>query len=289
MMNMKTLRYIFLLVLVIGTTVSCFDDEALYELNDDGPSMVGFKDGITAVGGVADGNEYSFVLPMKVLGPGLRDLKSAVTATIAVDESSTAIEGTHFRLDNTSITLDPNNNFLGNLGFTMLTEGIVAPLAVSPIVVFRVESVTGDAGVIESGKTISVTLNYGCFSNLAGTYSLVVTRTNYDGAVTTYPALEDEITAVAGKAGEYHTSWVGHYFPGGAGPLGAPAVEGFVFADVCNQLSVPLQQLGDYYSNEVSGIATGNVDPETGIITLYYQITFAAGIRTYESVYTPIP
>jgi hypothetical protein len=289
MMNMKTLKYIFLLVLVIGTSVSCFKDEALYELNDDGPTMVGFRDGITAVGAIADGGEYSFVFPIKVFGPGVRDAKEAVTATISVDESSTAIEGTHFRLDNNTITLDPNNNFLGNFGFTMLTEGIVAPLAESPVAVLRVESVTGAAGVIESGKTIAITLNYGCFSNLAGTYSLVVTRTNYDGAVTTYPALEDEITAVAGKVGEYHTSWVGHYFPGGAGPLGAPAEEGFVFTDVCNQLSVPLQSLGNYYSNEVSGTATGNVDPETGIITLYYQITFAAGIRTYVSVYTPIP
>lgn len=284
---MKTLRNILLLVLVVFTGNSCFDDKALYELNDDGPTMVGFRDGATAYGAIADGNEYSFVLPMKVFGPGFRDVKSTVTATVSVDPSSTAIEGTHFRIDNKTITLDPNNNLLNNFQVTMLTQGIEAPLAEAPVIVLKVESTNSADGVIPSGRTIAITLNYACFSNLAGTYSLVVTRTNYDGAVTTYPAVEDVIRST-GNVGEYHTSWVGHYFPGGAGPLGGAATEGFVFTDVCSQLSVPLQSLGNYYSNEVSGTAFGTVDKETGVITLYYQITFAAGIRTYVSVYTPV-
>jgi len=283
---MKTLKYIFLLVFVAGTFNACFDDEALYELNDDGPTLVGFRDGSTSLGAVADGNEYSYTVPIKVFGPGLRDVKSTITATVVVDESSTAIEGTHFRLDNPTVTLDPNNNLLGIFPITVLTEGIEAPLDEAPVAVLRFESVSGAAGVLASGKTIAITLNYGCFSNLAGTYSLVVTRYDYTGTVTTYPAIEDEIEATG--IGEYHTSSVGHYIPGGAGYLGV-GYEGFWFTDVCNVLTVPLQNLADYYSNEVSGTALGSVDRETGVITLYYQITFAAGIRTYESVYTPVP
>jgi hypothetical protein len=285
---MKTLRNILLLVLVVFTGNSCFDDKALYELNDDGPTMVGFRDGISSYGAIADGQEYPFVLPIRVFGPGLSNVKSTVTATISVDtEASTAIEGTHFRIDNKTITLDPANNLLNNFQVTMLTQGIEAPLPEAPVMVLKVETTNSTDGVIASGKTIAVTLNYACFSNLAGTYSLVVTRTNYDGAVTVYPAVQDVIVST-GKVGEYHTSWVGHYFPGGAGPLGAPATEGFIFTDVCSQLSVPQQDLGNYYSNQVSGTDFGTVDKETGVITLYYQITFAAGIRTYVSVYTPV-
>ena len=285
MKYMKTLKYILMLVLLIGATVSCFDDEALYELNDDGATMVGFRDGNTTLGAVADGNEYSYVLPMKVFGPGLRDVNAAVTATVTVDtDASTAVEGTHFRLDNPTITLDPDNNLLGNFQITILSEGIEAPLDEAPVAVLKVETASG-GGVVASGKPINITLNYGCFSNLAGRYSTVVTRTNYDGAVTTYPAYEEDIVKTG--IGEYHTSFVGHYIPTNGGGLGV-GYEGFYFTDVCNELTVPLQNLADYYSNEVSGTAIGTVDRETGVLTIYYQITFAAGIRTYVSVYTPV-
>jgi|GEM_PF-607137 hypothetical protein len=288
MNNMKTLKYIFLLVLVVGTFNSCFEDNTIYEQNDDGPNMVGFRDPSVTLGAVADGNEYTYVLPVKVFGPTLTDVKSVVTATIGVDESSTAIEGTHFRLDNPTITFDPDNNLLNNFEVTMLTEGIEAPLDEAPVLVLKVTDVSGSSNVVASGKTISITLNYGCFSNLAGIYSVVVVRTNYDGVVTEYPAYEEEIKSTG--IGEYRTSYIGHYIPTNGYPDGLGAgTEGFSFNDVCDVLSVPLQNLNDYYSNEVSGTDFGAVDPETGVLTLKYQITFAAGIRSYVSVYTPVP
>ena len=285
MNHMKTLKYIFLLVLIVVTGNSCFDDEALYEKNDDGPNLAGFRDATTTLGAVADGQVYPYVLPMKVFGPTAVDIKAPITATVVVDESSTAIEGTHFRLDNPQITFDPNNNLLNNFTFTILSEGIEAPLDEAPVAVLRVTNVSGASNVMESGKTIKITINYGCDSQLEGLYSAVVTRTNYDGVVTTYDAYEDAI--VKTNIGEYHTSFVGHYIPTNGGGLGV-GYEGFWFTDVCNVLSVPLQSLANYYSNEVSGTDFGSVDPETGVITLKYQITFAAGIRTYVTVYTPI-
>ncbi len=54
-------------------------------------------------------------------------------------------------------------------------------------------------------------------------------------------------------------------------------------------VTVPNQYLLDYYSNEVFGHLPGSVDPATGVIKTFYTVTFAAGNRTYETTYTPIP
>ncbi|MBN2813375.1 MAG: hypothetical protein JXQ80_04820 [Bacteroidales bacterium] len=284
---MKTIKYIFLLVMVIGAVSSCLvDNETTYDDNDTGLNLAGFTAAATTLGAVTDGTDYHYTLQMKVFGPTYKDIKSPVTVTVGVDPSSTAVEGVNFSLENPTIVLEPGNNLLNNFPITILTEGIRAPLEVAPVIRLVVTSVTGAESVAPNGKPIDVTINYGCFSDLAGRYSTVVTRTNIDGAVTTFDAYEEDVYKTG--IGEYHTSFVGHYIPTNGGGLGV-GTEGFYFSDVCDVLTVPLQNLNDYYSNEVSGTELGSANPETGILTLKYQITFAAGIRSYVSVYTPVP
>ncbi len=284
---MKTIKYIILLVMVIGTASSCLvDNETTYDDNDAGANLAGFASAATTLGAVTDGNDYYYTLQMKVFGPTFTDIKSTVTATVGVDPSSTAVEGIHFRLDNTSITFEPGNNMLNNFPITILTEGIRAPLAVAPVIKLVVTNVTGADNVLANGKPIAITINYGCFSDLAGRYSTVVTRTDASGTSTTYAAYEEDVYKTG--IGEYHTSYVGHYIPTNGGGLGV-GTEGFYFSDVCDVLTVPLQELNDYYTNEVSGTELGSANVETGVLTLKYQITFAAGNRSYVSVYTPVP
>lgn len=279
---MKTLKYILILVLSLGALNSCLVDQTTrYDANDDGPNLAGFADTRTAFGFVANGDEYVFTVRMKLIGPTSMDVTDDVVVTIDSDPTSTAVKGVHFRLDQPSITLKKADNYLGLIPITILTEGIIAPLAKAPILVLKVVSATGAENVLNNGKKIEITLNYGCFSNLAGTYNAHLIRTNPDNSTVVYNYV-DVITQTG--VGEYRTTEVAHYI-GGLG-VGTP---GYTFVDVCNVVTVPNQYLLDYYSNEVFGHLPGSVDPATGVIKTFYTVTFAAGNRTYETTYTPIP
>jgi hypothetical protein len=276
---MKTLKYIFLLILVIGTFQSCLVEETTkYDLNDDGPNLAGFEQPRTSFSFVTDGEEYNFTLRMKVIGPKLNEIAGPVTVTIAADPSSTAIEGTHFRIDQPTMTLDPENNFLGLWPITILTDGIQAPLDEAPVILLNVVDASGDPSVINNGKPIEVTLNYGCFSNLTGTYDVTTEYTGYTGVVTTLTWTE-AITQTG--IGTYRTERVGHWVPSALG--GTP---GFTFNDVCNVITVPGQNLVDLYSNWVEGTDFGTVDPVTGNLYIEYSICVTGtGCRLYKSTY----
>lgn len=283
---MKTSKYILILILVLGTSHSCLvDDTTRYDLNSKGTNLATFDLTRTSFSFVSDGSEYHFTVRMKVVGPRLVDVTSPLTATVAADPSSTAIAGTHYRLDQTTITLDPDNNLLGLFPITILTNGIHAPLNKAPVLVLNVTGAAGDASVINSGKQIEITLNYGCFSNLAGTYDVttVMTRT-ISGAVTTSHWTE---TITQTGIGEYRTQWVTATY--GPGSL-APGEDGFTFLDVCNVLTVPDQGLANYYSNKVYGNSLGSVNPVTGNLHIEYTVetTNAAGFRSCVSDYVKV-
>lgn len=279
---MKTLKYILILVLSLGALNSCLVDQTTrYDANDDGPNLAGFADARTAFGFVANGDEYVFTVKMKLIGPTSMNVTDDVVVTIDNDPTSTAIEGVHFRLDQSSITLKKADNYLGLLPITIITDGIIAPLAKAPVLVLKVVSATGAENVLNNGKKLEITLNYGCFSNLAGTYNAHLIRKNADNSIVQYDYV-DVITQTG--VGEYRTTQVAHYLDGSLG--GTP---GYTFVDVCNVITVPNQNLVDLYSNEVFGHLPGSVDPATGVIKTFYTVTFAAGNRTYETTYTPIP
>jgi hypothetical protein len=171
--------------------------------------------------------------------------------------------------------LEADQNHLAKFEFTMLTDGIFAPLAEAPILVLEVLSATGDANVTNNGKLINITLSYQCFSDLAGTYDATMVR---DGG-TTYN-YTDVITQIG--VGQYRTSEVGHWI-GGLG-VGTP---GYTFLDECNKITIPGQNLVDYYSNWVEGTKVGEAFPETtGAIETEYSIT-STWSSTYATTYMP--
>ncbi len=276
---MKTLKYFLILILGLGMFNSClFEDTAVVlEQNGQGPNLGGFEQARTSLSAIADGEEYKFDLKVKVFGPTSMNLKNDVTLTIAADPSSTAVQGTHYRLDNPSITLSPGQNMLGLFEVTMLTEGIETPLAKSPVLVLNVTQVTGDPMVVNSGKPISITMNYACPSFLEGTYAVTTEYTGYDGTVT---MLEWTETITNTGIGEYRTERVGHWTIAALG--GTP---GFTFTDVCGQISVAGQNLVDTYSNWVEGTDFGSVDEETGNLYIEYSVCVATGCRYYKSTY----
>ncbi len=262
----------------MGTFQSCLvEDETRYDLNDDGPNLAGFEQARTSLSFVSDGSEYNFTVRMKVVGPRLADIQSPVTVTVAADPSSTAIEGTHFRIDQPNLTLDPNNNLLGLFPITILTSGIEAPLDVAPVLVLNVTDASGDPSVLNNGKTIQITLNYGCSSDLEGTYDVTTLYTTVAGVTSTLTWTE-VITKTG--VGTYRTSRVGHWAPADLG--GTP---GFTFMDVCDVITIPGQNLVDLYSNWVEGTDFGTVDPVTGNLFMKYSICTASGCRLYESTF----
>ncbi len=278
---MKTLKYILILVLSLGAFNSCLvDDTTRYDLNDDGPNLAGFADTRTAFSFVSDGNEYVFTVRMNLIGPTSMYVTDDIVVTIGADASSTAIEGTHFRLDQPTITLKKSDNYLGLIPITILTEGIIAPLDETPMLNLKVVSATGAENVLNNGKKLEITLNYGCFSDLAGTYTMDMEYTGTTGTVTNITRTDEVITQIG--VGTYRTTYVGHWTPGAL----APGTPGFTFTDVCNVISVEEQNLADYWANIVEGTALGSVDPETGDLYIEYSVCYGGACRLYKCWYT---
>jgi len=275
---MKTLKYILILFLALGTFHSCLvDDETRYDLNDKGTNLAGFELSNTLMSAIADGTEYSFPMKVKIVGPTVMNLSSDVALTVAVDAASTAIEGTHYRIDDPVVQLTAANNYLGVLNVTMLTAGIVTPLAESPILILNASATTGDAMVTNNGKQLKITMNFACYSEFQGIYDVVHTRSSNGSTF----SQREEIKKIGVE--QYYTASVGTWNP----QLNPP--HGFVFDNACNVISVPHQYLADMYSNDVFGHKLGSVDPVTGVITIYYSIALSGVDQPFTAVYTPVP
>ncbi len=277
---MKTLRYIFILLLSLGISNSCLiEDESTLDLNDDGFNLAGFEESRKTLSAIADGAENDFQLKVKVAGPTWGDVKNPVTLTIGADPSSTAVAGTHYKIKNPTITLSPDNNMLGLFTITMLTKGIQTPLAKSPVLVLKVTQTSGDNTVSHSGKPITLTLNYACPSFLEGTYTLTIQRVNTAGVPSTIVRSDEVITKTG--IGTYRTTYVGHWTPAQL----APGTPGFTFTDVCGKLTVVEGNLADYWANMVAGTDFGYVDETTGNLYMEYSVCTSSGCNYYKCTY----
>jgi hypothetical protein len=288
---MKAIKYlIFILSVVILS--SCLDQTTNWDDNATGLNLAGFESTTSALNFVSDGNEYIFTFRMKLTGPTSKEVKNPITVTVGVDQDAmdaiaaanptkiAAVEGENYRLDQTEIVLDPNNNFLNLFPVTVLTAsnaGITDPLDKTPVLVLKVTQVTGDPSVTNHGKSNVIDLNYGCDSNLDGSYTVDISINN--GAATRH--YTDEYITKTG-VGQYRTTYVGHWLPASLG-----GVPGFTFYDVCGDLTIPEQNLVDTYGNLVFGSSTGSADPVTGELKMSYEITFSEPPNnTYDCVYT---
>jgi hypothetical protein len=285
---MKTLKYILILVLSLGMFNSCLVDQTTrYDANDDGPSLAGFTDLRFMVSNIADGTEYDIPVKVKVIGPTSMNLTSDITLTVAPDPEAMlaatddsplytpAVEGVHYRIDNPTVTLKASDNHLGIIHVTMITEGIHTPLPKQPLLILKTVSATGDPDVLKNGKDVEITLNFACYSEFQGLYT--VTHTSATGAV--FSRVE-EIVKIGTE--EYLTASVGTW---GSSPF---TDYGFTFSNACNVLAVPHQYLANFYGNDTWGHKPGEYNPETGVITIYYSIEFATGDVTYTAVYVPV-
>src|SRR5512133_2931342 len=166
---MKTLKYLFLVTLLVGFAGACLvDDEETYKENATGYNLVTFDKQSINLGALANGDEYDRNVRVKLVGPMAKELTGDVTFTVEADPASTAVANVHYRIDNPTLTLTAANNYLANLVVTMLTEGNQPPEDgtpemenyVAPVLKLKVASATGDSRVTNSGKITNATLNF---------------------------------------------------------------------------------------------------------------------------------
>lgn len=285
---MKNIKIIFLCIVTLIIAISCVKDDA--ENNSKGDLIVGFKNSQSSY--IYTDNDVD---PVQVFEPidlvgGSNGTTSDTDISIpfTIDASSTAILGTEYTITATggSVTLEAGSSFV-KLPFTINPS--VLPGNVPKTIILNLGQ-PSPAGVVvaEDKKTITITIAK-CESDLAGTYSLVVTRED-NGVVYNFP--NEVITELS--LGVYVTSTSGPYDD--LTDDGAPR-NGFIFRDVCQSIAIDEQNLGDYYSNLLEGDDdSGSVilDPVTGEVTsikMNYSIRgFSAGVtrRYFTAVYTKL-
>ncbi len=279
---MKHIKYINILLLAVVVTLSsCIDDDTFADAVQGTPNVLGFQARNINISGIADGTEYEKIFNVQLVGPTSDEIDGSYSATISADPSSTAIEGTHYRLDNTMITASKEGNFASTFSLTMLSTGIPTPLAENPVLVLNVSNVSGPGDVVASEAKLVVNLLYLCPSDLDSyTYDI---NGQYiraaSGIDQPYSHTNEVFTVLA--PGQFRTTSTGLW---GAGVLSPPAnYDGYDFTDVCGTITIPQQNLGGYYSNQVAGF--GSVDPATGTITVEYTVC-ASDCREFYATYT---
>jgi len=272
---MKKIKYLLLLAMAVATFNSCEEvDKEVYQIKD-GINLATFENNSQTEAQIAATGDYDVDMKIKLTGASLADVSGDITVVVAVDDASTAVEGTHYSIESTTVVLKASNNYLGLLRVTMITDGIVTPLEVQPVLSLKIASATGDSNVENSGKLSNLTLSYACPSYLEGTYDVETVRG--DAGVAHWTEYVEEI-----GIGTYLTEYVGTWNP----PLNPDY--GMLFTDVCGDLNVPQQDLADMYGNQVQSIAVGTVDDDTGVFVIPYSIVSSGWSQTYTSTYTPV-
>lgn len=291
---MKTLKYIFLLVLILGTAGACLvDDTEEYAANSTGYNLATFEKNSVNLTALANGDEYLMKVQVKLVGPTVREVTNDITVTVSADASSTAVEGVHYVINTPTVILKADNNYLANVEITLITEGNSPPedgtpeqkLYKAPILNLNIVSATGDAKVTNSGKPGKLTLNFVRPNPFAGMYNahLIYRHPNagtYPDNIYVEEDNEKELLAITGRKCETgFATWFD--------------------TDLCwitvnpdNSITFEVDAttwpytvvLGD--PNDPTKIS--HFDPDTRIIYLYYHYQGTGGPRIFWEVFTPL-
>lgn len=265
------------LLVVASAFLSCTDDDIKTEQDfSNGPKVVGFISPLATVEYFSDEGVVMREFPMSLIGNGNGQPSSTpIEVMYEVDEASTATEGVEFDfVDASGKIVIPAGGTFGNFPINVNT-GSLNPTEKTQLILNLTSSSAGSV-VGQQYSQLRITF-VGCQSQLQGGYNVVIstvagtsTRTN-------------EIVSVVG-VNSFQTRYVGRW------ALGTFTPAGYNFIDICGEISVPDQNLGQY-SNQVYGIDAYGVGVD-GIVTsastfeVKHNISFAAGDQTQNYVYT---
>lgn len=283
---MKNFKIIVLTLLSLVAITACVDDDQ--EDFGSGPHIVGFRNlQGSYIYTEDDLDPVEIFEPIHLIGGSNGTVSTEnIAMSFSIDPSSTAISGTNYAINVTGNTLViPAGGDFVKLPITVYPATLPGNQP-KTIVINLTQVGTGNAVISDAKKSITITIAK-CASDLAGTYSLAVTRLD-NGTVYNFP--NEVITQLA--LGVYETSTTGPYDD--LTDDGAPR-NGFIFKDICQSIVIDEQNLGDFYSNLVYGNPDDtnevSLNTDTGLvesITMHYTITFAAGPRKFKAIYTKL-
>lgn len=277
-----------MLLVVASAAFSCTDDDLKPEGDFTGPKIVGFGKNFESVAYFEDEGVVTreFAVNLIGLGNGEVSNQDIIVNYDIVDEGSTATEGLEFDFVDTSGQLViPAGSTFGMFPLKVNT-GNFNPTEKTQLILKLTEA-NGTTVVGKQYDTLRIVF-VGCQSQLAtaaGTgYTLTVTNTT-SGAVRVFPGVE---TIKLTDINTFQTTNTGTWLPGQLAP--APT-QGFEFVDICGEITVPSQNLANYYSNNVRGFAADDIDGrviDDNNFYIEYEITFAAGDQKFRAEYTRI-
>ncbi len=273
---MKDYKYLFFgLILALVFTGCVEDDPGIIDDIGSTPNIIGFDSPSASVSAVAGGSETEFEksVVVSIKGPRLSSISGEVTAIVSVDESSTAVEGVHYRLPANSFTIGPDDNWFSDFKITMLADGITPPLAENPVLVLNVSEVSGDGTVVATGRSLIVNMLYLCFADLSGTYTV----TN-DFCSPSYTA-----TISQNADGSWYASVADGAFLNEC-TTNSTLENWGSFNEVCGVIQ-PSTDLR-YGSLGIGTILGGSWDQENGILIIQNEDNSFFEVGTWESTYT---
>lgn len=287
------MKKLLLLPIFLVTLFSCNSDDPLAT----GPNqtIVGFSSDTYTQNFSTELETATLKVPINLIGYANEEYPSDVVVTYAIKDESTAVDGVEYTAPAVLTgTLESGSS-------ADYIEIPVMPDTFDPenpkVLVLELLSVTSGNSIIgANNKEVVVTLQGVCPSALQGLYATSTTRLS-NGVVYTFNPEKLAKTDIFGT--EYTSEYVGPYYCPGQAPgspntvnVGAGSFAGYKFNEVCGKIRVSSQNLANTFSNLViqseDQYNNSTVDPDTGIITVYYTITFAAGNRNFRSVYTPL-
>lgn len=277
---MKNSKIVITALIVSLFATSCLVDDEAVEFAD-GPYIVGFKNDVAAESYFADQGPVTKTYPVDILGGADGTAtEEDIVINYEIDPSSTATEGQEFNfVDNSGSLTIPAGSSFTEFPLQINTGGF-DPNEPTELIL-NLTSTTSDGAVVSSiDDQLAITF-VGCQSNVDDfTYEVTTIRESDQAQLKkgietlTMPEVNNFVTQ---STGGYGLDAVG-------GSLVPPANrDGFLFNDICGDITIPEQSLGDLYSNLVYG--SGEVDPETGDISLRYAIEFDGEPSWYVSTF----
>lgn len=276
------MKKVFLLFASAAVLFSCSDDDVENYQTD--AHVLGFKKTSTTINHFTDEGVVHYDIPFDLItgytGTGSsRDIQ----VSYEIDPSSTAVEGTEFNFSSGMATVLEAGSKFGLIGLDV-NSGSLDPNVATKLVL---NLTTTDPSAVVSAQNKQVTINFvGCISIIqTGAYTVQINNvsTVYGGQTMTQNISYVDVNT-------FSTSETLPYVPGSSYVAGLPNY-GFIFEDICGEITIPSQNLFNYYSNEVVGVPYDGLDlanqqgkvldPDTFVLS--HKV---AGSNTYYSYLT---
>lgn len=275
------MKKIFIAAFIALTLSACNDDDRLANDDNRGDKIAGFPQASQSASYFEDEGQVTLNVPVVLLGLGNGQAPSQpVELAYEIDTANTtAIEGGEYNFtDNSRRVTIPAGATFATIPLLINTGDLNATAATK--LVLTLKPVSSGLVVHEGSKQITVNF-VGCISAITpGNYTALVGAGSSGTVGFQFP----ETISVTG-INTFKTLRTYPYYPGPNYNPSLPSF-GFVFEDICGQISISSQPMFNYYGgNVVSG--TGEVI-DANSFKVSYQIVSASSTALANITYTKI-